>query len=422
MPTRVIAIDWSGAAVRASKSIWLAEVADGRLIRLENGRDRSEITSHLAAEATRDPDLVVGLDFAFSLPAWFLAERQLSSAPELWNLVAREGERWLAECAAPFWGRPGRAFPGTADPYRRTELELAPVGGVRPKSVFQIGGAGAVGTGSLRGMPALQQLREAGFSVWPFDPPSRPRVVEIYPRVLTGAVIKSSVGERGAYLARAYPVMDTALRGLAAGSEDAFDAAVSALTMARWRDELVSLPPARDLIDRQEGRIWVPAVAAASGSALNRPRDSGGAGRSGGRARTRPAPRPRSVPGTDPGLWRDLVTSMLPMPVQVGQSGELVGGDPGEVVVRIEGGRLTVARFGTGWDGHTPASAHVSVADFDLAVARTTAVARAIARARADRIRRYQWCTWCREVNPPEWMHDAETCQGCAERELGVVY
>ena len=38
---------------------------------------------------------------------------------------------------------------------------------VRPKSTFQIGGAGAVGTGSLRGMPHLLTLREAGCAVWP---------------------------------------------------------------------------------------------------------------------------------------------------------------------------------------------------------------------------------------------------------------
>ena len=49
----------------------------------------------------------------------------------------------------------------------------ARVRGIAPKSVFQIGGAGSVGTASLRGMPVLQRLREAGFAVWPFDRPER---------------------------------------------------------------------------------------------------------------------------------------------------------------------------------------------------------------------------------------------------------
>src|SRR6202012_1913196 len=40
--------------------------------------------------------------------------------------------------------------------------------GITAKSPFQIGGSGSVGTGSLRAMPALLRLREAGFRVWPF--------------------------------------------------------------------------------------------------------------------------------------------------------------------------------------------------------------------------------------------------------------
>ena len=35
---------------------------------------------------------------------------------------------------------------------------------------------------------ALRELQDAGFSVWPFDPPRLPLVVEIYPRWLTGPV------------------------------------------------------------------------------------------------------------------------------------------------------------------------------------------------------------------------------------------
>ncbi len=75
---RIIAIDWSGARQNAGKTIWLAEARDGRLARLENGRDREAIADHLIAEARRDPALVVGFDFAFSLPAWFLDGRGLA--------------------------------------------------------------------------------------------------------------------------------------------------------------------------------------------------------------------------------------------------------------------------------------------------------------------------------------------------------
>src|SRR5580658_616882 len=94
--------------------------------------------------------------------------------------------------------------------------------GITPKSPFQIGGSGSVGTGSLRAMPFLLRLREAGFRVWPFEDAAletkdrsrspagmttrkattsaRPLVVEMYTRLMTGAVAKSNAEARRAYL------------------------------------------------------------------------------------------------------------------------------------------------------------------------------------------------------------------------------
>jgi len=46
-------------------------------------------------------------------------------------------------------------------------------------------------------------------------------------------------------------------RGMAAATEDSFDAAISVLEMARARDALCRLPEGDD-IDRIEGRIWAP--------------------------------------------------------------------------------------------------------------------------------------------------------------------
>ena len=45
-----------------------------------------------------------------------------------------------------------------------------------------------------------------------------------------------------------------------------------------------------------------------------------------------------------------------------------------------------------------------------------------ITRARAAGIARRQTCRYCRETFNPGWMHDADVCQGCAERHLGVVH
>ena len=217
---RILAVDWSGARTGEGRVIWLAEAVDGRLVRLEGGRSREEVVAHLLEEAERDAELVVGLDFAFSLPEWFLHARGIHDVWNAWDLVSREAESWLRDPQPPFWR--ARKPPGNG--FRGTELEC----GGRPKSVFQLVGAGQVGTGSLRGIPFLPQLRER-FAIWPFDAPRLPQIVEIYPRLhLDGS-------EQYA-------------------NEHARDAAAAALAMSRWPGDWRRLP--RDPAYALEGRIW----------------------------------------------------------------------------------------------------------------------------------------------------------------------
>jgi hypothetical protein len=256
-----VAVDWSGAW-DARRQIALARARDGELLELRCGLSRNEVAEVVIELAQRsDVPLAVGLDFAFSLPAWFLRERGLASAMELWAFVEREGEQWLADSEPPFWGRTGSVRPVLVDHFRRTEARLAPVAGIGVKSAFQISGAGTVGTGSLRGMPFLARFREAGLAVWPFDPPTLPVVVEIYPRLLTGPVRKGDRASREAYLSNLPGVgAHAAFAELAADSEDAFDAAVSALVMSRHAAELEHLPPVDDPDTLLEGEIWAPAA------------------------------------------------------------------------------------------------------------------------------------------------------------------
>jgi len=267
-----MAIDWSGRSGRDQRrALWLGEAVDGELVRLEGGRTRAELVELLIAEANRDPNLIVGIDFAFSLPAWYLQERQLTPR-QLWALLADEVltpamrqfglTRWMNRPELPFWIT-GEAHARLAPDQmvRRTEQEVR-VPGVQPKSVFQLVGAGQVGRGSLFGMAALHRLAGAGFRIWPFDPSGLPLVVEIFPRVLTGPVHKNSPSERERYLA-AVP-MRPDLGRLAAASEDAFDAAISAVVMAARVDELRALPGAPGYA--LEGKIWQPRHAVALGT------------------------------------------------------------------------------------------------------------------------------------------------------------
>lgn len=257
---RIIAIDWSGAAKGASSKIWLAEVHQNNLIRLESGRDRAEVINHIIDYASKVSEkIVVGLDFAFSYPRWFTNKQGARSIEDVWKFTKENGAEWLRNCPCPFWGRPGKSKPELPEHFRVTEHRAGKHPNIDPKSVFQIGGVGTVGTGSIRGMPYLLKLRnEAGFSIWPFHGVGSRMVIEIYPRLLTGPVIKSDYDERLGLLEQLHEI-DTDLAYKAARTEDAFDAAVSAVRMSRFIVDLSStFSLENDPSELIEGEIWCP--------------------------------------------------------------------------------------------------------------------------------------------------------------------
>lgn len=258
-PRRIFAVDWSGDARAAHRKIWLCEVAGGEVVRLENGRSAGELVAHLIEEAARHPSLAVGLDFAFSFPASFLGKRGHREVDSVWREAGLMGERWLGRCPFPFWGKPGSKKPRLADEalLRRTDRAVAEATGRAPMSVFQIGGAGAVGVASIRGMPRLLELRRAGFSIWPFHAPRLPVALEIWPRLFIGDTVKSRPEGRASFLADRLPDLPDRIRAAAEADDNAFDALLAALAMDRHRDQLAR-PPADDAIGRLEGEIWRP--------------------------------------------------------------------------------------------------------------------------------------------------------------------
>jgi hypothetical protein len=246
------------------------------------------------------PRIVVGIDCCFSYPAWFLEEHGCASVFEFWQRVADgEGERWLAGLGETrderFWGKPHKrpevfSGGGLHRSMRLTDMDnkitprlmggdvdrAAKMLGITPKSPFQIGGSGSVGTGSLRAMPCLLRLRAAGFRVWPFEDaaltqsPPRPLLVEMYTRLLTGPVAKSNPDARRAYLKlrrleepESYGRLSRSVMNKAHGSEDAFDALVCTMEMAREAPSFNGLRAALDPALRLEGITWRPGVSEA---------------------------------------------------------------------------------------------------------------------------------------------------------------
>jgi hypothetical protein len=76
--------------------------------------------------------------------------------------------------------------------------------------------------------------------------------------MLTGPVRKNSREQRAQYLAEAPWSVAPAFAAAIVASEDAFDAAISALVMDGHRAELGALAPSTDPVTLLEGDVWRP--------------------------------------------------------------------------------------------------------------------------------------------------------------------
>jgi hypothetical protein len=238
LPTpTIVAVDWSGRqGLEQIHAIRAAVVRADAPAEVWSDLTRQDVIDSVLQLA--DEPMVVGFDFSFGFPSWVCACHALQSAPELWPLVATDGDRWLAERVPPFHGW------AKGDRPREVELLRATERRVKAKSTLQANGAGTVGTGSIRGMPHLVTLRRAGFRVWPFEDAGPRTVVEIYPTVLRARVRAGDLPHH--------------LRAAVANNDNTRDAVLSALAMWEHRDELMSLRATTDPVTRLEGEVWVP--------------------------------------------------------------------------------------------------------------------------------------------------------------------
>ncbi len=260
MSLRAVAVDWSGRKTGVRNVICLAEARAGELLRVESGFTREEVIDHLIEMKNEDPNLTVGFDFSFSLPGWFVTEQGCADAPQFWKVAAEHGERWLDDCSDPFWGKPGKKKPAPDEErpqMRVTDIATAAAAGQMPRSPFQISGAGSVGSSTLRGLPFLQVLRDAGFRIWPWDDAKPPAAVEIWTRVAIGNTVKSDAEARLEAVS-AHSGIPKELQSAASESEDMFDAAMTALWLSENEAKLASSKKSRRKADLLEGCTWLP--------------------------------------------------------------------------------------------------------------------------------------------------------------------
>jgi len=206
-----IIVDWSAAEGKKTgeQSVWIGVAKrDARFrpaFESHNPATRSEgeaLIRKLVSEAMRRGERVfIGFDFALGYPAGTAARLKLDGQPwaEMWKFlgaevkdkpdntnnrfaVANKMNRLMTDGPRPFWGAPAKqvqtwlsatkpedAYAGTAE-FRATE-EAAIKGKQRPKSVWQMHGAGVVGGQTMLGIAMLSRLVDEWgptVAVWPF--------------------------------------------------------------------------------------------------------------------------------------------------------------------------------------------------------------------------------------------------------------
>jgi tRNA A-37 threonylcarbamoyl transferase component Bud32 len=270
-----LGVKWSGAAkaADAAKAMWVAVVREGVLVDLVPGLDRHRMTDFIDQGRGHSGSALVGIDFGFSVPAWYLESQGIPDAPALWSRMASlqdsrgETTQWPRELDEPFWGPLIRTKPALAPGatwFRATEETARAMTGAVPKSVFQLSGAGSVGGQSVRGMPHLARLRDLGWSIWPFDAPGHYSIVEVFPRALWQAL--SPTGGHADAQEMRETIIDDLWPEFFAGDrarfetlqseQAAFEAAFTAWSLWRAGGRLPDL--SGDRTAQLEGRIWLP--------------------------------------------------------------------------------------------------------------------------------------------------------------------
>lgn len=218
----VVVVDWSAAArpTTGADSIWFCthDVRAGVTTMPENPPTRHEAFTALEAllVSRAAPRILVGFDFPFGYPRGFAHAAGLSGSSPAWSAVwqhlritvrdrpdntnnrfevASALNASIGDGVGPFWGTgsasdvtpwlsrtkfPG--FPHRLDPRRpddalvehRVAEQTMRSPGRRPFSVWQLTGAGSVGSQAITGIPIVGALRtQAQFAeravVWPFE-------------------------------------------------------------------------------------------------------------------------------------------------------------------------------------------------------------------------------------------------------------
>ncbi|PRY74838.1 molybdopterin molybdotransferase [Yoonia maritima] len=225
----VLMVDWSGGNDRGptpkKDAIWACVAREGHPEDPLYFRNRHEaerwIATFLAQEQALNRRVLAGFDFAFGYPHGFGNALTGSDDPlALWDWfaervvdTAKENNRFelageinsMFSGIGPFWGnglkrdiaglpRKGSLRTNTSFAERRSAEQTA----TRAFPVWQLSGAGAVGSQVIMGLPMLSRLRRKfSVSVWPFEPLENPiTFIEIWPSLIAKTVAATQPPDR----------------------------------------------------------------------------------------------------------------------------------------------------------------------------------------------------------------------------------
>lgn len=215
---RIAILDWSAAnrPRRGRDSVWLGLNGAPPVNPPTRAQAEGLLDALISDTLAKDQSLLIGADFAFGYPQGFAqAITGQSGALALWDWLERHltddahnrSNRFELAAAinarlpglGPFWFNASRAalpdLPHKGSTRHGTpfaEHRRADAQAKGAQSVWKLGGAGAVGSQALTGIPVLARLRHrhpGAVSVWPFEAPTTPVVLaEVFPSLLAPQV------------------------------------------------------------------------------------------------------------------------------------------------------------------------------------------------------------------------------------------
>ena len=300
----ILIVDWSGGNDRGAApkkdAIWTgvarAGIAEDPLYHRNRQVAEGWITQFLTDEHNAGRRVLAGFDFAFGYPAgfgqvltgsddpfgiWDWFATRVHDTPTANNRFDLAGQiNGLFPGTGPFWGnglardienlpRKGLARQG----HGMTEKRMAEQQAKGAFPVWQLSGAGAVGSQVIMGLPVLARLRHhfgGRVAVWPFEPLTAPiALVEVWPSLIAQTIAATCPPDR---IKDAHQV-EVLSRAISALAPDALrrmldipvtsEGSILGLHQAHLLDQAASAPPLRnDCFALPQGVHWTPVDAA----------------------------------------------------------------------------------------------------------------------------------------------------------------